>query len=269
MFNNFKRRLFDRYIFNSCKEYVLHSMHNELRKRHLLVACMPKSGSTYLTAILSGLDGFRQAVLVPSDGQREQELDTIALMSFDKHDYVAQHHVRNSKETHNLMRRFGVKPVVLVRNIFDVVLSLRDHMRNESVVGPAAYTFPNMQDWSDEQLEEFIVDMMIPWYFNFFLTWQDCQDKCLITYENLRTDPFATIYTINKHFQLDLTQQEIGAAIEATKGKPTRKNVGAAGRGEQLNDYCKQRIQRMANNYSGFDFSLIGIHSSTSSETGE
>ena len=134
-------------------------------------------------------------------------------------------------------------------------------MRIESVVGPAGYVFPHMKDWPDEKLEEFIVDIIISWYFNFFLTWQECQNKCLITYEALLADSFKTIDTINKHFQLNLSEKEIGAAIEVAKEKPTRKNIGGAGRGDQLNDYCKQRIQLMANYYSGVDFSLIGIHS--------
>ena len=259
MLNKLKRRLIHRYLFDRYKGYALHSMHNESRKRHLLVACMPKSGSTYLTTMLSSLDGFRNVSLVPSYGRREQELDTLALMSSDEYDYSAQHHVRYSEETHNLMYRFGVKPVVLVRNIFDVVFSIRDHVRKESVVGPAGYVFPHMTNWPDEKLEEFIVDICIPWDFNFFLTWQECQNKCLITYEALLADPFVTIDKINKHFLLNLSEKEIGRAIDVANGKPTRKNIGNAGRGEQLNDYCKQRIQLMANYYSGVDFSLIGI----------
>lgn len=259
MLKKLKQHLY-RYLLGRVYGYARTSMHNESCRRHVLVACMPKSGSTYLTAIFSSLDGFRHVPLAPSYGRREQELDTLELMRFDKRDYVAQLHVRYSKETHNLMLRYGVKPVVLVRNIYDVVISIRDHLRNESVVGPAGYVLTYMKDWPDEKLEEFIVDIVIPWYFNFFMTWQECQSKCLITYEDLLKDPGATVNTINKHFLLNLSEEEIGRAIDVANAKPTRKNIGNAGRGAQLNDYCRQRIHLMAKYYSGVDFSPIGIN---------
>lgn len=252
-------RKIERELFEYCRRGMLNGKHNEKQKIHLLVACMPKSGSTYLSAILSNLEGFQQGILVLSAGRREQELDVLELVHNDDMSYVAQHHVRYSQGTKELLERFDVKPIVLVRNVYDAMVSIRDHFRNESTEKPMGYAFPYMKDWPDEKLEEFIVDIFMPWYLNFFLTWKECNNSCWLTYEELIAVPHVTLDKINRHFSLGINEKDISQAIERAGTGFTRKNVGKAGRGELLNGYCKQRIERMAKYYDGVDFSLIGI----------
>jgi hypothetical protein len=93
---------------------------------------MPKSGSTLLTDLIGQLPGFHQAALIPIAGRREQELDEVCLQKADGLDYIAQVHVRHSDWTEDMCADYGLTPIVLVRNLFDVVVSLRDHVRNES-----------------------------------------------------------------------------------------------------------------------------------------
>lgn len=255
MFHKMKRAL-----YNYCRRQTLIGKHNNLQKTHLLVACMPKSGSTYLSAILSSLEGFQPSILVHSGGRREQELDVLQLVHYDDINYVAQLHVRYSQETQELMERFDIKPIVLVRNIYDVAVSFRDHFRNESTVNPMGYAFPYMKDWPDEKLEEFIVDICMPWYFNFFMSWQESDKLCLLTYEELVANPKSSVGKLNKHFSLGLNDEDINRAIELAGSKFTRKNIGKTGRGEHLNDYCKLRIERLAGYYVDTDFSLLGLH---------
>jgi hypothetical protein len=58
---------------------------------HFLVACMPKSGSTFLTEALASLPGFKRAVLVPQHGRREQELERRQLQKYWFAKYATQH----------------------------------------------------------------------------------------------------------------------------------------------------------------------------------
>ena len=102
---------------------------SQARPVHVLIACMPKSGSTFLADVISQCPGFRRAILTPSAGRREQEIDEQLLRKHGKVSYVAQHHVRNSEWTSEMCRTYGVTPIVLVRSLQDVVVSLRDHMR--------------------------------------------------------------------------------------------------------------------------------------------
>ncbi|MFT7053585.1 MAG: hypothetical protein ACJAU1_001142 [Psychromonas sp.] len=241
---------------------AINSPQNTIKdKNHLLVACMPKSGSTFLTAILNNFPDFKQAILVPDAGRREQELDRIELIRHDNHHYAAQHHVRYSQPTKVLIEQFNIKPIILVRNIYDAMISLRDHLKNESVIKPMGYVLPDMVNWPNSELEEFIVDIFTPWYFNFFVSWHQYEDKYLITYEDLINDPLKKINDINNHFSLGLSSIELETAIDDANNMFTRKNIGITGRGQELNDYCKTQIDKIAKYYKGVDFSLLGITS--------
>lgn len=232
---------------------------NPNNRHHLLVACMPKSGSTFLTSILNSLPDFQQGILVPDSGRREQELDRIELLRHDNYNYAAQHHVRYSGVTQTLIEQFDIKPIVIVRNIYDAMVSIRDHFRNESTIKPMGYAFPYMKEWPNEQLEEFIVDTFTPWYLNFYLSWLECEDYVMVTYDELTVSPYKVISRIEQTFSLGLSPEQIAEAVVSGSGKFTRFNVGRKGRGEELNDYCRTHINRMAGYYREIDFSPLGI----------
>lgn len=122
---------------------------------HVLIACMPKSGSTFVTEVVAGFPGFHKLPLVPDYGRREQELDVYSLLAHANKRYVAQHHVRYSQATADLAQKFNLKCVVLVRNIFDVCVSMRDHIRNESHIGPMGYIPEDFAEWDDDRIEFF------------------------------------------------------------------------------------------------------------------
>lgn len=233
-------------------------------RHHLLLACMPKSGSSFLHTILGSLPNFTQAALVSNFGRREQELDPVMLwLNADKH-YVAKHNVRYSEATRDLIARYKLDPIVLVRDVFDVTVSLRDHLRNRSVIAPMAYIFPEFVKWDDAKLEEFIADMMIPWYFNFYISWHETDRKLLVTYNELNRDPFAVLSRIKSRYRLDCTDDDIRAAIKKSQGKDqalvTEMNKAIVGRGKNLSEKARQHILRMASYYEGrIDFKPIGI----------
>lgn len=248
--NSIIARTYVRYVMNGPMECKCH---------HLLVACMPKSGSTFLATVLGNLPGMQTVSLVPGFDRREQELDISLLHAMHHLNYVAQQHIRYSLPTEKMLRHFGIKPVVLVRNLFDVVISIKDHFRNESIEGSMAYVVPEMKDWEDSQLERFIVQMMIPWYFNFYMSWMSCESKHLVRYEDLVQSPESVIAEISDRMSLGVSQESILRAITISENSPTRKNRGVAGRGEKLGEDNKRLIHAMASFYKGVDFSPIGI----------
>ena len=100
--------------------------------KHILIACMPKSASTYLCGIISALPEMSQMNLVAGHHRREQELCPLQCALGHHMNYVAAHHVRYSRATQDLLKSYKILPVVLVRNIFDCVVSLRDHLLREN-----------------------------------------------------------------------------------------------------------------------------------------
>jgi len=222
---------------------------------------MPKSGSTYLRQIFTQLPGFTGATLVPGYGRREQELsrDLLVEQTARPGSFVAQIHLRYSSVTADYIAEFGLKPLVLVRNIFDVTVSLIDFLR-DAPVNPVAVVPREFSDWDTDRAAEFITAMYLPWYFNFFLTWQLCDDKTLVTYEELIADPVATVTRICESLGIDVDAGEVAAAVDspALVGR-TRLNQGVTGRGEPLPESCKRRIVSMAAFYAGRDLSPIGL----------
>jgi Sulfotransferase domain len=212
----------------------------------VLVACMPKSGSTFLSRTLANLPGFRTASLVPGYQRREQELCQITLNRVLRQTlgllrqfetglddtirrpvgFVAQHHVRYSLPLAKTIRDNRLTPVVLVRDIFDVVASLQDHFRNESPILPMAYATREMSDWPDERLCMFIADMVVPWYLNFFRCWQECDGKYLLSYQDLMGNPMRELAGIADFCGFATEAAAIAQALALTPAGGTRFNRG-------------------------------------------
>ncbi|MBU0797920.1 MAG: sulfotransferase domain-containing protein [Alphaproteobacteria bacterium] len=245
----------------------------------LLLACMPKSGSTYLSALIAHLPGMRKAILVPGFDRREQELSEKRLEEETYKEglmrylwrtgqlsdpqrpigYVSQMHLRNSLPTRTLIERHELRVVVQIRDIFDIMVSIRDHLLNESLVSSAAYATEEMKDWPEDRLFGFIADMVMPWYFNFYLGWLEYPDRLTVSYEALLKDRAGTLRAVADYAGIPTSDAEIAAAIEKTEAARTRKNAAIAGRGTAVPETVKQRIRDFAAYYPGVDFSPIGL----------
>ncbi len=248
------------------------------REHRVIVACMPKSGSTFLTELLAQIRGMRHAYLVPGYHRREQE---ICLEHLKKEIYktellrqmqhqgtvrhipkprgfVAQMHLRYTKPTATILREHGIVPIVLVRNLFDVVVSMKDHLCNRPVAIPMAYFSTEMRGWPTDRIYAFIADMIIPWYLNFYISWSNAEHVKRVTYEELVQDPKATLGDIADHVGLPHDSESLDIAVSEAQTR-TPRNVGIVGRGEQLPMAVKERIRQLAAYYDDHDFSPLGL----------
>lgn len=227
--------------------------------KHVLLACMPKSGSTFLCNAIAALPEFNNAVLVPNWGRREQELDEACLERVSDQNYVSQVHVRYSEATKSLIEKHRLWPVVLVRNIFDVIPSFIDHHRKESLLHPMAFVPEGIQDWSFEESARFVSTMIIPWYFNFYMSWYKVPNTLMVRYEKWVEEPELELALICQHIGLDVEQEVIDRAVSSVINASPRKNAVSPGRGASLPEDCVRQIHSMARFYQGTDFSPIGL----------
>jgi hypothetical protein len=231
----------------------------------ILIACMPKSGSTLLSEIIASLPGFTRVHLVDTYDRREQELclhtADECLRKFGKVNWVAQHHVRNSEATQKIQKKYSLKTIVLIRNLYDIVPSLADHHRNQSIVYPMAYVPEDICKRDPEAHFKFIVDLVIPWYINFWASWDDCSDKLVVRYEDLIKDPLNVVQSILNYCSVEF-KGDVAETVVQTRladSASIRKNIGVTGRGDMLPQHCKDTINKFATYYPSVDFSRLGI----------
>ncbi|MDR3511127.1 MAG: sulfotransferase domain-containing protein [Caulobacteraceae bacterium] len=202
---------------------------------HILIACMPKSGSTFLSDVISELPGFRRASLIPVAERREQELDEFCLQQADGSTYVAQHHVRYSSWTADMSRDYRLTPVVLVRSLLDVVVSMRDHVRRESPVLPNFFADERHAALDDAALEQMIARLALPWYLNFYMGWREAPGALMVSYEALMADPVRVVGDILAHAGVQASADDVRVAVQRVSSiGESRLNVGISGRGSRL-----------------------------------
>jgi hypothetical protein len=217
---------------------------------HVLVACMPKSGSTFLCDIIAGLPGFRQVDLSPAYGRRQQELDEACLKRSDRFSYVSHNHVQYSDWTGGLCRTYGVTPIVLVRDLLDVTVSLRDHVRNEGPVSPVFFADRRHRELDDTTLERMIVRLALPWYVNFYMSWRQSPDAMLVDYRELTTDPATVAGRVLAFCGAKTSAAAIETAIASVRqAGESRLNVGVSGRGRKLRPEAARAILELLEFY--------------------
>ena len=235
-------------------------------RTRLLIACMPKSGSPYASRLLECLTGFRSYALAFAYGRNEQEISWPRLMPSLRRDALfVQQHIRASKITLDALDIFHVTPIVQIRNIFDIIMSLRDHLACGEFEGPMAYVDARFLRQSPDEQLDFIIDLMIPWYVNFFVSWSEAESSLgvrlfWLRYEELTAVPVAVLTRLCEHIGLDTDCRQIEVAMADAAAKPTRFNQGIIGRGEAgLSESQKNRVRAQAAHYPWVDFTPIGL----------
>jgi hypothetical protein len=236
----------------------------------ILVACFPKSGSTYLSALIRSLPGFSPTLYTPSGGRREQELSEVEMeKAFCIPKHVVQLHVRASDYTLELIEKFDVTPIVLVRNIYDAAVSLAEHLVNESPVMPMAYFDRAIAERPFRDRLEAVLDLAVPWYFNFYVSWQRARPEAIVTYEDLILGGVERQTEYLNAIGLNINIVDIATATKKVQSLNTRYNVGKSGRGaEAITTRHRRRIEQLASYYPDLDFTSIGINAKANKEIG-
>lgn len=216
---------------------------------NIFIACFPKSGSTYLRKLLCELTGYPHVPAVQFYGHNEQDLFQPALRKFGTQNTVTQQHVKGTRNNVELMKTYGIRPIVLVRNIYDVVLSLHDHFEREGPYTPAGYVHREYGEMTFDERIEYLIRIHLPWYFNFLVSWREAAselDTLRVSYDEFFADPQEWTRRILDFYRISMAREQIGAAIAAMTEQDTRLNVGVRGRGCQFALEHRRMVQEIA-----------------------
>ncbi|HMQ03038.1 MAG TPA: sulfotransferase domain-containing protein [Pyrinomonadaceae bacterium] len=234
--------------------------------RHIFIACVPKSASTFLKNVLVNLTGFRDVFMVYAAGQTEHEIYLPTLKETAHLDTVTQQHCRASDANIHLMQAFGIRPIVLVRNIFDSVMSLLDFY-NVQGAHFNSYFRADFSSLDEDTKIDLLIDNVIPWYFQFVASWSEAEKRHKLpihwlTYEHLISNKTAAVEEVLGFYGLGAPLNAVDAKIASTEaeGRKIRFNKGVAGRGRTgLSELQKERIRRFARYHPSTDFGRIGL----------
>ena len=231
----------------------------------ILINAMPKSGSTFLTSALAEVTGSMKFFL-GNEQASEQDFYYPKMVDTWNMRLVAHQHARPSRINIECLKKFEVKPIIQIRNIFDIVVSTKDNldkMRRDNV-------FPKTPDYRslpEEKRLDAVIDHRVAWQLQFYDGWMRADiDKCVISYEDMITDYSGTIAKALEFYNLDVPEDKIVDVVDRlnagknTDAEKTRFNKGQAGRGaEILSDQQKDRIRRMASYFTSVDMSPLGL----------
>ena len=203
--------------------------------------------------------------MVPAYGTRNQEIDprrflTAGLVgSVDTDVFFVQQHCQFSQYTHSLITQSRTKVIFQYRKIDDAIVSLADHIR-AAITDPSnpertALT-PSILALDPDRILYYVIDIEAPWYFKFLDGWMNTEfyqsgQLSPVRYEELKADPVDTVYRLAGDLGLNVRVGTVVTAVEDSKNKMTRKNVGVNGRGKlMLNDSHKTKIDQMASFYN-------------------
>lgn len=202
-------------------------------KTHIFISCSPKSGSTYLMKLLAAILNYDIRIFIAAFDRTEQDINEKAILEAKKINTVTHQHTRCTANNIRLLKKHGIKPLILTRNLFDSVISMRNHMLAEpqNTWWPMGYVDESFYNLTPERQCDFVIDLMLPWYINFYVSWFEYQRSAQenifwLTYEELMRDKVVTINKILDYYSIRLTiDEKILLASESKIKGETRKTV--------------------------------------------
>ncbi len=216
------------------KYRVLNAQPSNTQGHRILIACAPKTGSTYLTTLFALLPKFSRVILNTVGGRQEEELRQERLLAFHHLNYVAKNHIMCSAHRAALIERYGLKTIVITRSLADSIVSYRDHLADTSSPLQVIEAPSGFQDMPKTEQYNCLIDLAAPWYINFVASWLNFAptlNSVFVHYESLIQDPAGTIRDATDKLGITMTLASIEEAVETASLRDTRKNVGIAGRG--------------------------------------
>ena len=222
----------------------------------IVIAAPMKSGSTFVSRVLAKY--LAVADYKPFFGWGWQ--DHILLpetLNASPDSFVMQAHLKPSRPNRASIIKHDLQVICLWRNLGDVVISLAEHIANESHEIPVCY-IPDRKAFliNDIQVQyTFLVQMAIPWYLAFWELWHSQRmlvDVRFFHFEKMLDNPmffFSEIVSVVQPLSV-VDPNRLQKCMEWADGKYARKNVGMRGRSaELLSEGNKRLIERTIAQY--------------------
>lgn len=252
---------------------------NNESSRRVIVAAMPKSGSSLMQRVLVSKGGqrrftfdhlasglHRQFSALGNNGQ-EQDIDESALWKacIMHYDWISQRHLRASDFSDNILDFYNIKVIVTIRNIFDCLVSARDMYLAQNWKQVAWFTVPNhFREMNESEQLDWLIFHQAQWYLNFFERWVNSRLTHKLFIHYMEWDQTGVEGIVNRLSDfLGIEEEERAAFMSSTQEikaskTGTRFNKGEHGRGKIFSRDQIEYVRRMATlTNRNIDWSLI------------
>ncbi|HZW10453.1 MAG TPA: sulfotransferase domain-containing protein [Phycisphaerales bacterium] len=186
----------------------------------LFVAGLPKSGTTWVEKMLSSFPGFHE-LLIPevaahelaTGGSHDFELPDDMFERFGEMLVLTKMHSHGSPHNAGVLRRAGVRYVVLFRDLRDVAVSNFFYVRNtpwhpEYPVYRGRSVADGLAIFADRTLGEY-ADWVRSWEAN-----RDSEASLVLRYEQLLEDDLGSLRRMAALFELPGSDEELRRIVE-------------------------------------------------------
>jgi hypothetical protein len=231
----------------------------------VLLAFPPKAAGTFLrTAIVRAIGGQLVRV-VQAQGGRDATPYLPTFVDYFRggvtpRTLVSHVHMLALPANLYFLQAFGIRPVVITRAIPDMLASYWDMLDNDDVAmfeGLNCHIPENFRQFSHNTKADFLVDVLGPWYVNFYAGWLKHAEVnpggvCLIDYLELKRDPLGLLQRCLNALAIPATQAQCESALhQAWEVRDRlRFNKGEVGRGKAyFRPAHMHRLARMLSYY--------------------
>lgn len=235
------------------------------RRPVMLFAFPPKAAGTFLRTAAIAATGGQLVRAVHAQGGREAQL---YLPIFIHYFYggvcegpmVVHAHMQAHPANCRFVEALGLKPVIMVRSISDMLASMWDMFDNDPAMRLEAVNCMLPEGFPDAPREEkadYMVDMFGPWYASYYATWMKYAEEnkgtvLIVQYTDIIENPVDVLSQVLSHSGLPQPEAVCHAAWKGTweEKDGLRFNKGVKGRGHRyFNDAHYARLKRMLSYY--------------------
>jgi hypothetical protein len=252
------------------------------RRPFLLLAFAPKCAGTYFRQAAICAIGGQLVRMCHAQGGRDGTLylPNVVVSCLDDTAPATVTHLHMQALTAN--RRFiealGLKPVIMIRSIGDMLASFLDMLDVDPVAraeGLNCQIPANFCDMERSAKLDFMIDVIAPWYASYFATWKSFVDDapetvCVLHYRDFCADPAETLHRAVTHAGFITTLHKCRQSLEEVwrEKENYRYNKGVRGRGK---DYFSAvhfaRLEKQLSHYpqlAGWTADLLDYAGQTS-----
>ena len=253
------------------------------KRKAVLLAFPPKAAGTFLrSAIINAVDG-QLVRTVHAQGGRDATPYLPTFVTYfsggvtDK-TLVTHVHMLALPANVHFLAAFGIRPIVMKRSIPDMLASYWDMLdKDDSALldGLNCHIPENFRRLSRNAKADFLMDVLGPWYVNFYAGWlshaaANKDNVCVLDFHALRTSPVESLKRCLECAGIKVTRTRCEIAVQETwNGRHAlRFNKGEEGRGEDYFSAAQlNRLARMLSHYpilAAHRHELLGTHRSQS-----